>query len=120
MRIQKPEKGGQGKLRLHAMRLLHRDDDAHHHQNSSGSRKSMILNPSVRIEPERRDSPGPRIVPAGVCLLAAHLDWSDTPAMPGMHAPLHHVAAAIFRVGIVVAVVVVRITVIVIVGVRVA
>jgi hypothetical protein len=107
-------------LRLHAMRLLHRDNDADDHQNSSGSGKSMILNPSVRIEPVRTDSRGPRIVPARVCLLAAHLDRSDTPAMPVTRSPLHHVAAAIFRVGIVVAVVVGRITVIVIVGVRVA
>jgi hypothetical protein len=107
-------------LHLHAMRLLHRDNDADHHQNSSGSGKSMILNPSVRIELVRTDSRGPRIVPARVCLLAAHLDRSDTPAKPGMHAPLHHIAAVIAIVGIVVAVVVVRITVIAIVGVRVA
>jgi hypothetical protein len=52
----------------------------------------------------------------------AHLDRSDTPAISGMHAPLHHVAAAIAIVGIVVAVVVVGITVIIVavVGVRVA
>src|ERR1700756_3606842 len=48
---------------------------------------------------------------------AAHLDRSDTPAIPGMHAPLHHVAAAIARVGVVV-VAVVRITVIAIVVVK--
>jgi hypothetical protein len=109
-------------LRLHAMRLLHRDNDADHHQNSSGSGKSMILNPSVRIEPVRTDSRGPRIVPAGVCLLAAHLDRSHTPAIPGMHPPLHHVAAAIFRIGIVIGVVVVGIVVIIaaVVGVRIA
>jgi hypothetical protein len=73
----------------------------------------MILNPSVRIEPVRTDSRGPRIVPARVCLLAAHLDRSDTPAIPGMHAPLHHVAAAIFRIGSVMGVVVVGIVVII-------
>jgi Tfp pilus assembly major pilin PilA len=35
---------------------------------------------------------------------AAHLDRSDTPAMPGMHAPPHHVTAAIAIAGIVVGV----------------
>jgi hypothetical protein len=53
---------------------------------------------------------------------AAHLDRSDTPAIPGMHAPLHYVAAAIAIVGIVVGVVVVGIIVIIVavVAVRVA
>jgi hypothetical protein len=53
---------------------------------------------------------------------AAHLDRSSTPAMPGMHAPLHHVAAAIAIVGIVVGVVVIGVAVIIVVvgGVRVA
>ena len=50
------------------------------------------------------------------------MDRSDTPAIPGMHAPLHHVAAAIAIVGIVVGVVVVGIIVIIVavIGVRVA
>ena len=51
--------------------------------------------------------------------LAAYLDRSDSPAIPGMHAPMHQVAAAIAIVGIVVGIVVVGIIVIV-VGVRVA
>jgi hypothetical protein len=33
---------------------------------------------------------------------ATHPDRSDTPAIPGMHAPLHHVASAVAIVGIVV------------------
>ena len=33
---------------------------------------------------------------------AAHLDRSDTPAIPGMHAPPQHIAAAVAIVGIVV------------------
>src|SRR5260370_39107342 len=56
-------------------------------KNSSGSGKSMILNPSVRIEPVRTDSRGPRIVPARVRLLAAHLGRSDPPARTVMRGP---------------------------------
>jgi hypothetical protein len=52
----------------------------------------------------------------------AHLDMSATPAIPSMHTPLHHVAAATAIVGIVVGVVVLGIIVIIVavVGVRVA
>jgi hypothetical protein len=49
---------------------------------------------------------------------AAHLDRSNTPAIPGMHAPPHHVAAAIAIVGIVVVGIIVII--VAVVGVRVA
>jgi hypothetical protein len=48
---------------------------------------------------------------------AAHLDRSRTPAIPGMHAPLHHVAAANAIIGIVVGIIVI---IVAIVGVRVA
>ena len=72
----------------------------------------------------REDRPivdGGRTVKGQLCLLAAHLDRSDTPAISGMYAPLHHVAAAIAIGGIVVGRVVVGIIVIMVavVGVRV-
>jgi hypothetical protein len=47
---------------------------------------------------------------------AAHLDRAQTPAIPRVDAPLHHIAAAIVIVGIVVSVVLIAVAIIIIIG----
>src|SRR6267143_699320 len=65
-------------------------------QDTPRPRESFGWPRSSTLIHQTRSSP----YPSKTAGSAAHLDRSDTPAMPGMHAPLHRIAAAIAVVGV--------------------